>query len=313
MTVLLAIGSPLCTEHLGAAGGIIGATRDGCRTSRLLACPAESRDCGWSTSLLARATVAQLRMPTSFRSSGAFPRWLVASLQVIVESFADLFQISPLELRHLNSVQNRNMSPKTPAPRKKSCNHCGKAKVRCDLARPVCTRCRTRDLYCEYADGRSPDQFSELTSPDPAINTSLVLPAISHQSSGAAEVLNFDNVQLVCVVDEARVRARWLESVLPSIDQTPKPFTSSTMGFVAHIFKSYPGIFLIDEALPPFIHWAQISGKPCEQLANCTNIARLWETQAAGSANMVQDIIEQEMTRLFNQESSLFPCKEVRD
>lgn len=35
-------------------------------------------------------------------------------------------------------------------PRQKSCRACARAKRRCDLALPVCSRCKQRHLDCEY-------------------------------------------------------------------------------------------------------------------------------------------------------------------
>lgn len=37
-----------------------------------------------------------------------------------------------------------------PPPRKKACNNCTKAKVRCDLEKPTCSRCRASGRTCEY-------------------------------------------------------------------------------------------------------------------------------------------------------------------
>lgn len=40
-------------------------------------------------------------------------------------------------------------------PRRKSCRECAIAKVRCDLDHPVCRRCRTRGISCEFSQGAS--------------------------------------------------------------------------------------------------------------------------------------------------------------
>lgn len=212
------------------------------------------------------------------------------------------------------------MTPKVSVPRKKSCNSCSKAKVRCDLGRPVCTRCRNRGIYCEYGDAKDSEQELPPSASHDGYDTIDDLASVVIQTQYKAvplalgtgltppaptEILNFEDVQLVRTVDDYQIRARWLENVLPSAHQTPKQFASSTMGFVSEVFKSYPCIFLAENGLPPFIHWAQISGKLCKPLANCMNIARMWETQAEGTEPMVCGVIETEMTRLFQQES---PC-----
>ncbi|KAI1608583.1 hypothetical protein EDD36DRAFT_104211 [Exophiala viscosa] len=210
------------------------------------------------------------------------------------------------------------MTPRTPVPRKKSCNNCSKAKVRCDLGRPACTRCKKRGGYCEYVDAKdseqevssstTQDEYNSIDGSTSVLNQAqynavpLMLGTVL-STPAPAEILDFENVQLVRTVDDYRIRARWLESVLPSAHQTPKDFAPTTMAFVSDVFKSYPGIFLAENSLPPFIHWAQVSGKMCEALANCMNLARMWETQAGGTEAMVCGIIEKEMARLFQQET----------
>ncbi|KAH8660008.1 hypothetical protein BX600DRAFT_53025 [Xylariales sp. PMI_506] len=53
-----------------------------------------------------------------------------------------------------------------PVPRRKACRACSDAKLRCDLQRPNCGRCRKRELACEYAskDGAALPPSSGLTT-----------------------------------------------------------------------------------------------------------------------------------------------------
>jgi hypothetical protein len=71
-------------------------------------------------------------------------------------------------------------------PRKKACEQCSTAKVRCDLKRPHCTRCRSRRVECQYA--RRP---TSPTSPSslPSVREQGALPAhvteeTDHSSGG---------------------------------------------------------------------------------------------------------------------------------
>jgi len=48
--------------------------------------------------------------------------------------------------------------------RKKACQNCSKAKVRCSLEKPVCMRCRTRNTSCVYVTTRSRDRSGEQTT-----------------------------------------------------------------------------------------------------------------------------------------------------
>ncbi|KEF56557.1 uncharacterized protein A1O9_06745 [Exophiala aquamarina CBS 119918] len=73
------------------------------------------------------------------------------------------------------------------------------------------------------------------------------------------------------------------------------------MKFVSQVFKSYPAMFAGENSSPPFIHWAQMKVVRCESLVNCVNISRMWTNKAAGTGNMVTEIIERQMTRLFDQ------------
>ncbi|KIW87092.1 uncharacterized protein Z519_12389 [Cladophialophora bantiana CBS 173.52] len=194
------------------------------------------------------------------------------------------------------------MTPKETVPRKKSCNHCYKSKVRCDLKRPCCTRCRNRDLDCTYVDAKLVDEVASGQPSESPVDepwfSNVLAPEIP-----ATYSMDFNHINLVCTVDENRIRARWLESLLPSMDQRPKPFHASTMAFVTRVFKSYPRMFLT-ENLPPFIHWAQMAHRVAEPLANCMNIARMWAVQTPESAAMVREVIGQEMSKIFQKAST---------
>ncbi|KAK4940896.1 hypothetical protein LTR10_019049 [Elasticomyces elasticus] len=137
------------------------------------------------------------------------------------------------------------MTPKAAVPRKKTCNTCSKAKASPTAAQDEC------DTIGGSTSVLAQTQYAAIPS---VLGTALTSPA-------SAEIINFENVQLVRTVDDYRIRARWLESVLPSAHQTPKQFAPSTMAFVSEVFKSYPGMFMAENAHPPFIHWAQVASK----------------------------------------------------
>ncbi|KIW70362.1 hypothetical protein PV04_02637 [Phialophora macrospora] len=224
------------------------------------------------------------------------------------------------------------MSPKVTIPRKKSCGNCFKSKLRCDLRKPSCTRCENRKWDCAYTTGANPpseedgaEENDNLSGPpslasqagrldlhakyiDPQANSPSSVPRNNRPNTSShitsirpSEILDFSGIQLICTVDAHRIRVRWLESLLPSIDQRPKPFQPATMSFIGSIFKSYPSMFVAGDC-PPFIHWSQVKGKAmCLPLENCMNISRMWTAQTAGSADMVREVIEQEMHKLFEK------------
>lgn len=43
--------------------------------------------------------------------------------------------------------------------RKKPCNRCAVAKIRCDLARPKCGACQTRDTTCDFEGPDTPESL----------------------------------------------------------------------------------------------------------------------------------------------------------
>lgn len=60
---------------------------------------------------------------------------------------------SALFLQYRHSPMQRSVKmarASTAPPRRKSCGACVAAKRRCDLALPSCSRCRHRDIVCEY-------------------------------------------------------------------------------------------------------------------------------------------------------------------
>ena len=74
----------------------------------------------------------------------------------------------------------KNTRNSTAPARKKACNACSVAKVRCDLVKPSCSRCNARSLQCRYAQATKDDQRgthwqTSVTSPTnyPATTTSV--------------------------------------------------------------------------------------------------------------------------------------------
>lgn len=51
-----------------------------------------------------------------------------------------------------------------PPPRRKSCGACIKAKRRCDLQRPFCGRCSSKNILCDYGEARSRQRSVEVPS-----------------------------------------------------------------------------------------------------------------------------------------------------
>jgi hypothetical protein len=120
-----------------------------------------------------------------------------------------------------------------------------------------------------------------------------------NESQSQLSDLSFDAINLVNTVDEHRIRVRWLESLLPSMDHRPKPYTVGTMAFVARVLKSYPTMFA-NGGNPPIFHASQLSKTSTIQpLAHCRSIASMWCSRSAQNADLVRQSILQEMTRIY--------------
>ncbi|RAK96936.1 Zn(II)2Cys6 transcription factor domain-containing protein [Aspergillus ibericus CBS 121593] len=228
-------------------------------------------------------------------------------------------------------------------PRKKACQSCTKSKVRCDLERPACSRCRSLGRPCEYPTrtvptsqvSRPPTEFYTVptnpTSPEPEppifgaaqLNPEMPIPLPSFSSpswtprqprrqviSACEETheLDFTFIDLVPSGDAAGIRDRWLRPyILPPLgqDEVPKVYHPFTLQYISRILTTYPRGMLRDGDVPPIIHRLQVVGRRMPRaLANCYSLVRMWEQAAAGSEALVVETVEKEMDRLANETPS---------
>ncbi|OOF91400.1 hypothetical protein ASPCADRAFT_155117 [Aspergillus carbonarius ITEM 5010] len=219
-----------------------------------------------------------------------------------------------------------------PPPRKKACQGCTKSKVRCDLERPACSRCRSLGRPCEYP-ARPPAEVT-YTVPTNSHDTELVLPIFNtppihpapempiplpsfsspvwtprlppRQLREESNGLDFTFIELVPSEDAAGIRDRWLRPyILPPLGQNevPKTYHPFTLQYISRILSTYPRCMLRDEEVPPIIHRLQVVGRRMPRaLANCYSLARMWEQAAVGSEALVIETVEKEMERLENEE-----------
>lgn len=70
---------------------------------------------------------------------------------------------------------------------KESCDHCAKAKVKCNKDQPTCSRCRDRHLHCGYSysrrAGRRPGRSDSITQPTSPESCSLASPTATSSST----------------------------------------------------------------------------------------------------------------------------------
>ena len=236
---------------------------------------------------------------------------------------------------------------KQPQPRKKACQGCTTAKVRCDLEKPSCSRCRARGKQCRYfwdsvcSDGLGqgdPATLGNRSSLDESLSFQPVLTGnpgstafataefLSPISGQASEILpigpepeatptvdtglDFDNIDLVPMTDAEEIRDRWLRTYLFSATgEVPKLFSLFTVQFVTCVLRSYPGRLIEDNDLPPFIHPLQLSNKPMPgTMANCISLVRMWMNRVAGSEGMILSTVKQEMETISRGVCYVFYC-----
>ncbi|KAL2868929.1 Zn(II)2Cys6 transcription factor domain-containing protein [Aspergillus lucknowensis] len=233
-----------------------------------------------------------------------------------------------------------------PPPRKKACRNCSRSKVRCDLARPACTRCKSLGRSCEYTvpnpaprlgaqgdhaaedvDGSwidqsiaGPEMLDPVLRPSSGITRDLGGATIdapnlrNEQNFGPAQngqhELDLTNTDLVPSLSAHSIRDRWLRPyILPPLgsDEIPKVYHPFTLQYVSRVLSTYPNRMLKDGDVSPFIHHSQVSGSLMPlALANCYTLMRMWTQAAPGSETMVVNTIEQEMDRLTEGSSNIY-------
>lgn len=204
------------------------------------------------------------------------------------------------------------LRPSAP-PRRKACDACASAKVRCDKSTP-CARCRMRRLNCQYPShsdlqatvqhphpvfdvdrsASSRRSISELVS---VPKNSYPLPSPS-ASTGLSPVTEAST--LICgEIDASAIQNRWLKPYLADENDQPKSFPPSTARYIREVLKSYVSMVVDDCRLPPFIHRSQVCGdSTCLPLSNCFGLLRILSARAAPSKDFTSDLFEREMSSI---------------
>ncbi|WPH01295.1 Hypothetical protein R9X50_00413300 [Acrodontium crateriforme] len=229
---------------------------------------------------------------------------------------------------------NRSTTPrKDTRSRKKSCLPCAKAKVRCDLERPICTRCVTAKKICSYAtppeipsqsnriEGYSfpqgiatPTSISlqgPLTDPSNfviekrAVETqpTTVPAAPGLPRSNHRDTLDFSHLDHVPLSGADEIQHRWMRPFLATGEDAPKAFQPFTLQYISCVLRTYPKQMTRIDTFAPIIHPAQmIDDSTAGPLANCYSLVRMWYFQAPGSDLLVAQTIQREMNRLETQD-----------
>ncbi|KAE8353087.1 hypothetical protein BDV28DRAFT_157301 [Aspergillus coremiiformis] len=216
--------------------------------------------------------------------------------------------------------------PRQRPPRKKACNNCTKSKVRCNLEKPACSRCRSTGRTCEYARHAPPEEGSFVEDArasysgsafyaTPRFNavTAVPIPVPSTPTPSSTTWsprrdgprVDLRAVDLVPSANAEDIRDRWLRPyILPPLGQEeiPKVYHPFTLQYISRIFSTYPRGMLQDRDAPPIIHRSQIDGNEMPRaLAHCYTLVRMWEQAVPGSELMVMETLEKEMERLVEE------------
>jgi hypothetical protein len=122
--------------------------------------------------------------------------------------------------------------------------------------------------------------------------------------------LDFNNIDLMPMIDAEEIRDRWLQTYLFSAtEEVPKLLSLFTVQFVTCVLRSYPRRLIEDNGLPPFIHPLQLSNKPISgTMANCISLVRMWMNRVVGSEGMILSTVKQEMEAISRGVYYVFYC-----
>ncbi|KAJ5399344.1 hypothetical protein N7465_009833 [Penicillium sp. CMV-2018d] len=231
-------------------------------------------------------------------------------------------------------------APSTPASsriprnsRRKACRKCVEGKAACDLGKPKCKRCKDRGTSCEYpahvrsqSGTNTENQYatvdaSPLSTISNAISPDSTLAQVLAQNTGNAshtlgqstiadsglvhpDVLDFQELDLVPMVDAEEIRDRWLRPYISSsTGQEPKQLNAHTIQYLTCVLKSYIRN-LLHSIAPPFIHSLQQTATCPPVLAYCFTLVRAWLTRIPGCEPLLLRTMGDEMRNIENQDAS---------
>lgn len=217
--------------------------------------------------------------------------------------------------------------------RRKACRKCVESKAACDLGKPKCKRCKDRGTSCEYpahvrsqSGANAEKQYatvnaSPLSTVSGAISLDSTPAQVLTRNTGNAshtpshstiadsglvhpdstDVLVFQEIDLVPMVDAEEIRDRWLRPYISSsTGQEPKQLNAHTIQYLTCVLKSYIRN-LVYSIAPPFIHSLQQAATCPPVLAYCFTLVRTWLTRIPGCEHLLLRTIGDEMRNIENQ------------
>lgn len=135
-------------------------------------------------------------------------------------------------------------------------------------------------------------------------NTAAVLPGngnrnLQRRMTGAAEVLDFSNLDLVCPINAEEITTRWMNPYIPTPGQTIKNYPVGVVSFIFRMLKSYAASAARGRGVLPFIHPTQMKQQPSSSpLTACLSLVRMFQNLLPGSENTAVAILQREMENI---------------
>lgn len=155
------------------------------------------------------------------------------------------------------------------------------------------------------ADGTSPTVIS---SEVPAISAAASAASVlsPSQNPNSDSITACINLELVCPINADFIGSRWLNQYVPVPGQEVKKYPDHIKVFIPKILGSYASIAVRGRGIPPFIHLTQMQSPLARPpLSTCMSLVRICETMLPGSDAAAADVIQREMSSLYEQHASM--------
>ncbi|KAF2815167.1 uncharacterized protein BDZ99DRAFT_408916 [Mytilinidion resinicola] len=217
----------------------------------------------------------------------------------------------------------------TNTPRK-ACEQCQVAKRRCTLERPACSRCVSKSLHCCYSvhsrssighsihtenvsrRSNSSRPISSTITPDTlGLGTADITGNASSKPPDTQRAhfatLDFTQISLLSTLDSIQIGSRWMETFVPSSNQTPKGLQPFTVQYLSCVLATYPKSMTCPKKYPPIIHRLQVETEQLSlTLATCYQLVRQWYECRSDPRNVakVTEDVQRETQRLLSEYQS---------
>ncbi|KAF2501736.1 hypothetical protein BU16DRAFT_451295, partial [Lophium mytilinum] len=197
----------------------------------------------------------------------------------------------------------------------------------CTLEKSACSRCMSKSLHCRYnVHSRSSTSHRLVTEnlshwPSPfrlvsSSNVSDTLGLAKANINGNAgykppdaqrvhcAILDSTQISLASTLASLQIRSRWMETFVPSSNQTPKTLQPYTVQYLSCVLAAYSKSMTSSEKYPPIIHRLQVETEQLSlTLATCYRLVLQWDYCRKTPSNVakVTEDVQLEMQRLLNE------------